>query len=213
MNQTEEPLKLDPPLVAELVTRGIPERQAEKLLLSVVDGQHVMDQLEWGDYLIRQKSNSRIVNPTGFYIHLVKENVSPPEGFETSRKRAIWTAAREEHVRRVHEEAALELAYDEYKKQALDDYISRQYPDERYRDLIDRKMQELSRKHRQISFWKPEQATRFADNAVRNDIENELTLMSFESFCEQARSSLAGTESGFMAEGGTSGMEDFVPGA
>jgi hypothetical protein len=156
------------------------------------------------------------VNPTGFYIHLAKENIRPPEGFETNSKRAIRAAAKEEHVRRVHEEAALELAYDEYKKQALDAYISRQYPDERYRDLIESKMQELSRKHRQLSFWKPEQVTRFADNAVRNDIENEVPLMSFESFCEQNRSSLAGADVVFIAEvaeGGTSGMEDVAPGA
>ena len=89
----EEEQKLNPSLVEELVRRNIPERQAKKLLANIAEGQEVMDQLEWGDYWIRQNSGSKILNPPGFYIYLIKENIHPPDLFETSRKKAIFSEA------------------------------------------------------------------------------------------------------------------------
>jgi hypothetical protein len=86
----EEEQKLNLSLLEELVRRNIPDRQAKKLLANIAEGQEVMDQLEWGDYWIRQNSGSKILNPPGFYIYLIKENIRPPELFETSRKKAIF---------------------------------------------------------------------------------------------------------------------------
>ena len=50
-------------------------------------GRCVLDQLEYGDWVIA-KSKKAIVNPTGFYIYLLRENVIPPDSFESSSKRA-----------------------------------------------------------------------------------------------------------------------------
>jgi hypothetical protein len=59
----EEGQKFNPSVVEELVRRNIPERQAKTLLSNIAKGQEVMDQLEWGDYWIQQKSGPKIVNP------------------------------------------------------------------------------------------------------------------------------------------------------
>ena len=68
--------------------------QANRLLRSLPPDQPVRDQLEYGDYLI-WKSRSTIKNAPGFYVYLLRQNISPPEDFETSAR----TEARQRHRR------------------------------------------------------------------------------------------------------------------
>jgi hypothetical protein len=98
------------------VKRGIPESRARKLLLNSAEGQEVLDQLEWGDYWISQNSGSKIVNPTGFYIYPIRENIQPPENFETTRKKALFEEAQKVRERQIEEQAVLEIAYGDYRK-------------------------------------------------------------------------------------------------
>jgi hypothetical protein len=69
-----------------------------------------MDQLEWGDYWIRQNLGSKILNPPGFYIYLIKANIRPPELFETSRKKAIFSNQKQAREKELEKQAALEFA-------------------------------------------------------------------------------------------------------
>ena len=181
----EEEQKLNPSLVEELVRRNIPERQAKKLLANIAEGQEVMDQLEWGDYWIRQNSGSKILNPPGFYIYLIKENIRPPELFETSRKKAIFSKQKQAREQEIEKQAALELAYEDYRDQILDGYIAENYPGEKYQALIERKKQELSPQYRQFTFWKPEALVKFLETSVRADLEKGLSLQTFDSFCKK----------------------------
>ena len=54
----KEGQKLNPTLIGELVRRNVPEKRAKKLLANIAEGQEVMDQLEWGDYLDPTKLKS-----------------------------------------------------------------------------------------------------------------------------------------------------------
>jgi hypothetical protein len=191
-----------PALVVELVQRGIPESLARKLLLSVADGQEVIDQLEWGDYWIRQNSGSKIVNPTGFYIYLIKENVRPPETFETSRRKALAEEAKRKRDRQIYRQATLERDYEAYRTKVVDGYIAENYSNQGFQKLIERKRQELLPRYRQIAYWKPETLKRFLDSAVRSDLEKELFLPTFEKFVA-ARAQAKSPENGLNEADGT----------
>ena len=88
--------KVDRELLHQLMKRGITERVSISLLKDLKPDQQVMDQLEWGDHLVFHSPNKhKFFNPAGLYIHLIKENATPPETFETSRKKSLREAARQ----------------------------------------------------------------------------------------------------------------------
>ena len=78
------------PLLKALTDRGINEVQANRLLRSLPADQPVTDQLEYGDYLI-WKSRATIKNAPGFYVYLLRQNILPPEEFETSSRKETRT--------------------------------------------------------------------------------------------------------------------------
>jgi hypothetical protein len=181
----QEEQKPIPSLLEALVERGVSQKHAKALLSNIADGQEVMDQLEWGDFWIRHNSGSRITNPPGFYIYLIKENIHPPDLFETSRRRSLAEEAKQVRDKHIEEQAALELAFENYRNQQLDGFIAENYPEEKYQALIDRKKQELSSQYRQFAFWKPEALMKFLETSVRADLENCLSLQTFNAFCKK----------------------------
>jgi hypothetical protein len=94
-------------LFAELAKRGVGETDATPLLDNLTPGQPVLDLLEYGDYLI-SRNRSKIENPPGFYISLLRRNVPVPPGFLSSRKaREIQAANRaRQQALREHQQAA-----------------------------------------------------------------------------------------------------------
>jgi hypothetical protein len=74
-----------------------------------------MDQLEWGDNLLRHAPKGKFYNPADLYIHLIKENVIPPETFESTRKRTLREAASQVQEREEQDLARISLAYLQYK--------------------------------------------------------------------------------------------------
>lgn len=179
---SEKDHQLDIGLVAEVVKRGISECWARKLLFSTAKGQPVLDQLEWGDYLVRQNTSSRILNPTGFYIYLIRENVQPPESFESSRKKALFEEAEKERERQIEKQTAFEIAYDDYRNKEVDKFISENYSEQEYRVLIETKRRELLPRYREIAYWNPETLKNFLDCAVKADLENQISLRNFDQF-------------------------------
>jgi hypothetical protein len=125
------------------------------------------------------------LNPPGFYIYLIKENIRPPELFETSRKKAISSSQNQAREQEIEKQAARELAFENYRNQALDGYIAENYPGEKFQTLIERKKQELSPHYRQFAFWKPEALMKLLETSVRADLEIGLSLQTFESFCKK----------------------------
>jgi hypothetical protein len=79
--------EVDERLVAELTNRGILQSEAVRIVDSLDLGpeEHLSDILDWGDHLIRQAGPGKIYNPSGFYIHLAKQ--------EHFRRRALKPAA------------------------------------------------------------------------------------------------------------------------
>jgi hypothetical protein len=97
-------------LFNQLLRRGITEKMARHLLTHLAEEQQVMDQLEWGDYLLKKARSQTFYNPAGLYIHLIRENVIPSEQFETSRQRKLKEMARQARESQELEQARQELA-------------------------------------------------------------------------------------------------------
>lgn len=176
----------DPMLLAELMKRGIAEPQACKLLLSLSQTQYMTDQLEWGDHLIAQSAPGKFYNPAGFYIHLIKENIIPPDSFESSRKKRLRQEAKETHTRVHEEEARLELAFEEYRKREIRNHISTNYSEDEYKRLFEVKKKELLRQYKkQLSNWDEATLNKLVESAIDSYIAKIIPLVGFNEFCKQ----------------------------
>lgn len=177
----------DRELLAEMIRRGISEKTARELLSNLAVGQQVMDQLEWGDYQIQKAPNGKFYNPSGIYIRLVRENIVPPDIFESSRKRKLREEAHAAYVKEQEQKAALEIAYWAYKDQTIDKYIQKNYSKEFYASCVRTKLQELISQDRKLKEKYSESTlSNLAEKRFRQDITTRIPLMTFQEFCEQA---------------------------
>lgn len=176
--------EVDGTLLAELVQRGITEAKARKLLASLPSTGHVLDQLDWGDDLIRRASPGTYRNPPGFYIYLIQNNVLVPENIETRRMRQLRLAAEEEQSRASSRLAERDMAYAEYMRETVDRYINESLSAEERRELYETKRRELLKQHSYMAGWNDEQIRDVVHSAVQNVVLGRIELMSFEEFCE-----------------------------
>jgi hypothetical protein len=177
---------IDDSLVAELSLRGITDGQARSLLLEATEDQQVMDQVEWGDYLI-SKSPGKFYNPAGFYIYLVKENVTPPATFESSRIKRLREEVKQATARAHDVQAQLELAYEEYQDAYLDKYISENFSSSEFADRVEAKKRDLIRQYKNMSSWDVETLSKLATTAVRGEVAKQVPFLSLASFCKRER--------------------------
>lgn len=170
-----------------LTKRGIAKTTARRLLASLADSQQVLDQLEWGDHLVSQAPGN-FRNPPGFYIHLLKENITVPEDFETSRKRRLREESRTKRAREEHERMKQEQAYNEYLSGEVDRYIAAEQRRLEFEELAEAQRAKLLANHKYTRTWPAETLTRLAQNAARSEILNSrITPLSFEQFCDDPR--------------------------
>lgn len=111
------------PLLKLMTERGINEVQAQRLLRSLPAGQPVQDQLEYGDYLI-WKSRSTIKNAPGFYVYLLRQNILPPDEFETSNRRAAREKTQERKTEESRRRIALEDRYHEFCRERVHAHLN-----------------------------------------------------------------------------------------
>ncbi len=168
---------IDNPLLGELTRRGITVSQAKKLLSSLEPGQQVIDQLEWGDYIVSQGA---IKNPPGLYVTFVRENMTPPDSFESSRKRRLKQEQAQAASGEQLEEDALLLEYGEYRNKEIDQYIANN--PERYEHLRLTKVEDARVKFDGFAEWKPELADKFVTTLARAEVAKGIPFDTFETF-------------------------------
>ena len=186
-------------LLEEMVKRGIGEATAGDLLRNCTPGQPILDQLEWGDFLIRQAPRGKFYNPAGLYIHLVRENLILPESFESSQKRQLREALQQAREDEESHRLRLELAYSDYKKELIDRHIQRNFSKEHMRSWVQSKRLELLEQDKRLKDrWNEQTLQVLAENKVRSDIAKRLSIMTFPEFCkrEQRKQQRAITDGG-----------------
>lgn len=212
---------IDQRLVAELANRGVIQSEATKIVASLDLGpdEHLTDILDWGDHLIKQAPPGKIYNPSGFYIHLIKERAFPPATFETGRKRRLRQEAAQVIAQTLQEEAQIKLAYDDYITAQINAYVAQNQ--ERFQEVLEAKRQHL-RNHKVLGLWDEETITKLAATAARSEILKGIATDTLESFsvrykAEQQAARLTRlllpapkeqTDLGFQAEQGTSAPEN-----
>jgi hypothetical protein len=169
------------PLLNELVTRGIGQSRAAELL-SRAETDGVLDQIEWGDFLIKQAAPGVFRNPPGFYIWLIAENIVPPPHFETTRRRR----QREEEQRGTAEEelrlSHLQMKYEEYQCAEIERYMSSLSPAE-YAERLAGKRKELSGTYQNLP---QDTLSDIARIALSIDLRSSVPTIDFEEFCSRS---------------------------
>lgn len=177
----EPPKPVNPQLFAELIRRGISPARAASLLSSLPEDQPFTDQLEWGDYLITRQPEA-FRNPPGFYISLLRDNITPPENFETSRARKLREEARQAHTLQEQRRAQLEIDYREYRARLVEDYITAHMSPADLQALVSAKAAERRREYRTLP---PSTILEIAQRDARIEVAKMIALPSFESFCAE----------------------------
>jgi hypothetical protein len=167
-------------LLGELTARGITKRRALKLLRQVSADQPVLDQLEWGDHLIRTSSPGKFRNPAGFYLSLVEENIVPPAAFNTTRKRSLHAVENAERDRELIERQRVELLYEEYIERELDAAVA-SLSSEKLESMRKAKRDEYAR---QFPSLQAATLDEIANQGVRFELRSQHAIMSLEDFIE-----------------------------
>lgn len=172
-------------LVEQLTRRGIRLDRARAVVESLPDEGLVLDQLEWGDYLIAQNSGEKIYNPPGFYLYLIRSGLYPPENFETTRRKQRCEEMKREQTAGKLEKICMELDYEDYRKAQVEAHLNSHYTDETYAMALATKKQEMRQLYRETTRWRDDAVTDLARARLRGEIAKDLPLLSFEEFCRQ----------------------------
>jgi hypothetical protein len=177
-------------ILEALVTRGVRQDRARKLIFDLPDDQPVIDQLEWGDAEIarKQRSNDPIGNPPGFYVYLVRENFPVPASFETSRKRQLREEARQKHAevsafqaQRELERYAQRERYQAFLDEQTEQHISKNVAPAVYAKLLRTRMKKLREEYPQYR-WPEAALKEFAERKIREELAAEINLPSFDEY-------------------------------
>jgi hypothetical protein len=173
----------EPSVLKELTNRGLSEGHARRLLQSLPEGQCVLDQLEYGDRVIA-KSKKAIVNPTGFYIYLLRENVIPPESFESSSSRLVKAAIEETKGKQQRDRLLLEHEYKQFCEERVTLHVETEMDRGEYNERLKQKMQEVK-----VTWPRLPAASiqEIAGRALRADLYTNVVLPSFDEFCRRHR--------------------------
>jgi hypothetical protein len=172
-----------PSLVSELTSRGLSETYAIRLLQSLPDGQPVLDQIEYGDWVIA-KSKKAIKNPTGFYVYLLRENVIPPDSFESTAARRAKAATKETQNHEERTRLQMEHEYKQFCEEQITAYIETDMDRAHYEKRLQEKVQEVKQAWPRLPLASIKE---IAGRALRADLHSAVTLPSFDEFCRRHR--------------------------
>ncbi len=173
-------------LLEELTTRGVGRRAAKALVNELPEGDEALRLLEWADAEISRK---RPGNPAGFLIHLIREKVTPPRDFLSSRQ--LRELERREQANREEQEKRART-HDEYQSFVRDqvDARLRDHSKTEYLERLERKKEELVKKYAVLASSPTRTVEESAERALRDEIQKEIPLPTMEEFLSTRRESL-----------------------
>jgi hypothetical protein len=171
--------EVDESLLQALQARGVSASHAKRLLAQLPEGQSVMEQLEWGDYVIGQSRPGTFKNPPGFYVSVIRDNLTPPDTFESTHQRQVRQETEESSRHQAAEQRALREAYEKYRSVEVNRYMTEELSAEVLARAIEGKKQEFSQ---EFPLFQPDALERVAKQAVAADLAKQITTMSFSAF-------------------------------
>ena len=178
------------PAVGKMIERGIGEPTAKKLFAEAQDPDFLLDQLEWGDHMIRQ-AKEPIRNPAGFYITLITAKTPPSASFETSRQKAKREEEEKNRLVAQLRHAETEVAYEDYLREALNDHIVQNHLETEVEAIA---QMELKKEKQKFPMMSADIALKRAREKARWVIKNRLlpSLLTFEEFAAKRTTTLEG---------------------
>jgi hypothetical protein len=165
-----------------LVARGVTEKTARRVLASAVESQPVQDQLEWGDAVVESDPN-KIRNPAGFYVSLVRDNVTIPTNFETTQKREARKQLDAERRATREERQRLNDAYQSYQEREAQAHLAGLAPPA-LEALLAQAKDELFTEYTNLRHVRDEtHIDRVVRSRAASIVRGQLRLMSFSAFC------------------------------
>jgi len=178
-------------LLEELTGRGVGRRAAKSLVNELPEGDEALRLLEWADQEISRKRPS---NPAGFLIHLIREKVTPPGDFLSSRQ--IRELEQREQANREEQEKRARI-HDEYQSFVRDQVDARLRDDSKteYLERLERKKEELVKKYAVLANSPTRTVEESAERALRDEIQREMPLPTMEEFLSMRGESVEDDES------------------
>jgi Replication initiator protein A len=169
------------PLLKQLTERGINEVQAQRLLRSLPVDRPIQDQLEYGDYLV-WKSRATIKNAPGFYVYLLRQNILPPEDFETSSRKQARQADQERQAEESRRRLALEDRYHEHCRAKVRAYLHN-LDEANRRELLEDKLRSV---RRQWGHLPPATIDELANRQLEAALREKLSLPTIDEFAARS---------------------------
>ena len=170
-------------VIAELTKRGVAERKARELL-TALEPEVVLDQIEWGDEQIR-RGDVAVRNPAGFYVYLIQENIQVPANFETTRRRQLREVAEQARREEEYQRCEMEEAYRQYTVATIDQYLRDHSEAQTELELLTKGHAKEMRKKN--TWWSERLVGELAERKARQEIAEKMKppLLTFEAFCEK----------------------------
>ena len=179
----------EPALLAELFNRGINAKQATALLLEILPGQDVIEQLEYADYRIASEPSGTFRNPPGFYISVIRDNTPVAENFESNRKRSEREAGEnqlaEQHQASERRALEIEVAFADYRRAEVEAYIERDLAPGEYAAMVEEQKRSYVAQFRNAAHWPAETLHEIAVNAAAVELSRRAPMLAFEEFCRK----------------------------
>jgi len=174
-----------PAIIGALGERGIDEKTARRLMLDMRDDCDVLETIEWIDTIV-SRNRGKLVNPPGLYISLIKDGITPPPGFVSSRKRQ--EISRQDQVRdaRLVQRTRIEREYRDYREKEVTAYLNALAADIRS-TLLKRTR---TRAKEQYPMMTAAQIDDIALKAAMREVEPEVNLATFDEFEAQQNNQL-----------------------
>jgi hypothetical protein len=162
-------------LVQKLQDRGVNEKIARRLLFGVGGDVDVDLQIEWVDSIIRRDPR-KFDNPPGMYVSFIRDGITPPPGFVSSRRRKDLDPIVEAPQR-----LDLELRYSDYREQQVKAYIAALRPEARLKLTKDAR-KAASKYVSHLDLLTAEQQADLLHRFAFNLVIDEIPLLSIEEF-------------------------------
>ena len=168
--------------LAELLTFGIAPRKAEQLVKQYDPG-NILDVVEYVSSQATADKNGRIQNPAGLLIYYLQDDVPIPADFVTSRKRRIREAARRRDAEQRQYHLDLELEFDTWRAQKVDDELAVLYPGAELENKIAEVVEQRSKSDKYFMRIPLAQRTVVARQVLAKEVREQIALPTFEEWC------------------------------
>jgi hypothetical protein len=189
-NSPQDSSALPRSLLEELTGRGVGRRAAKALVNELPGGDEALRLLEWADTEISRK---RPGNPAGFLIHLIREKVTPPGDFLSSRQLRELEEREQRNREEREKQARLHDEYGSFVRDQVDARL-REHSKTEYLERLERKKEELLKKYAVLASSPPRTLEESAVRKLREEIEKEIPLPTMEEFLSNRRKSLEDEE-------------------